>query len=55
VKEVAILLNAMREAGVISDYALFGAVAPDAVSELATRHELGDSWRRFEARFLSED
>jgi len=27
VKEVALLLNAMRDAGVISDYALFGAAA----------------------------
>jgi hypothetical protein len=26
-KEVAVLLNAMREAGVVSDYALFGAAA----------------------------
>jgi len=57
-KEVAELLNAMRAAGVISDYALFGlesaSVSRGQVARLAARHGLTEAWRRFEARFLDE-
>lgn len=59
-KELVRLLNDMREAGVIGNYALFGAVAqmryaePVATQALAAKHELANAWKRFEERFFNE-
>jgi hypothetical protein len=44
-REVAQLLNAMRDAG---------SVARDEIARLAARHGLSDAWQRFEARFPNE-
>jgi len=49
-KELAQLLNEMRTAGVIQNYALFGAAA----QMRAARHGLSEEWRRFERRFVDE-
>lgn len=55
----------MREAGIIEDYALFGAAAQmryteavatlDAdVGALAARHGLAETWTRLRRRFLDD-
>ncbi len=49
--KVARLLNDMVEAGIIKDYAVFGAVTDKEISELATRHDLASTWRIFLERF----
>ncbi|MGH9867437.1 MAG: hypothetical protein ACREAA_04630 [Candidatus Polarisedimenticolia bacterium] len=53
-REIAQLLNEMIDAGVITDYALFGALTPDAVAALASRHGLQNAWKRFRSRFLDD-
>lgn len=53
-KELAILLNAMRDAGVLSDYALFGAAAQmrDTARSLRRSAFVPPSTRRRRARIV---
>jgi hypothetical protein len=52
----AIALEAGRAKDMARILALLesGSVTPEAIAVLAARHGLGDTWRRFEARFLND-
>ncbi len=59
-REVAELLNATRDAGVISEYSRIlgllesGEGSREQIARLAGQHGLADAWARFQARFLDE-